>query len=187
MALTELLVHRTPVSIGVVELDASVKEVHRAAAKASRHPIEADEGTQSTVSDNVHVEPLSVSIQGVVTNHPAEWIGTFDNSEKRAHDAHQELLDILLRGQLVTIKTSLLEYPDMILEELQIDRDADKGNALYLNATATMVRLVTLEEVDAAVRPVTQSTKSGGKKKAVEADTATSEGSQSALLKIFGG
>lgn len=187
MALTSLLVRRSPTSIGIVELDASVKEVHRASAKATRHPIEAEEGTQSSVSDNVRVEPLAVQIQGVVTNHPAEWVGAFDHTEKLAHDAHQDLLDVVLSGKLVTIKTSLLEYPDMVLEELQIDRDAEKGNALHLSATATMVRLVTLGETAAVARPVAKSTKNKGKKPAAEADASTEAGSRSAAAKLFFG
>lgn len=186
MALTELIFKRTPVSIGVVELDASVQESHRASAKATRHPIEAEAGSQSSVSDNVNVDPLSVQIQGIVTNHPAEWALLFEHSEKQAHEAHQDLLEALLGAKLITIKTSLMEYPDMVLEELQVTRDKDKGNALYLTATATMMRLVTLEETERA-RPVTKSTKNAGKKNTTETDATTSSGSQSTAAKFFFG
>lgn len=186
MALTELIFGITPAEIGLVTLDASVSEVHTATATVTRHPVEAEQGTQSAVSDNVQVDPLSVQIDGLVTNHPAEWLGTFDSSETRDVQAHLELLTTLLTGTLITVKTTLFEYDDMVLEQLQITRDKDKGNALYLKAAATQVRLVTLEE-SAGQRPVSRSTRQGGKQAASPADANTSTRSSSTLNKILRG
>jgi hypothetical protein len=175
MAFTELIFKPTPASIGVVTLDASVRESHTATAKATRHPIEAEAGSQSDVSDHVQVDPLMVEIEGVVTNTPVEWLGGASSvgSKDLAQEAHQELLDTLLRGRLVTVTTTLLEYPNMVLEGLKVERDKDKANALHLIATAVMVSLVELEEdAGAGARPVTKSTKRKGTKKKTEATAA---------------
>jgi len=185
MGLTEILLPRTPTSIGVVELDASVRELHTASAKVTRHPVESEQGWQSDVSDHVQIDPLSVQIEGVVTNTPAEWVVFIGPMpQNRAFNAHQDLLYSLLAGELVTIKTSLLEYPNMVIESLQITRDAEKGNALYLNATATMVSLVTLEETE-AIRTTEKSTKDHGKKPAGAASGEVSGGAKSFLKKLF--
>jgi len=186
MALTEIIFAIEPAKIGFVTLDASVRELHQASATVTRHPIEAEQGSQSDVSDHVKVDPLSIQIQGVVTNHPAEWLSAFfDSSESADVQAHLELLTTLLTGTLITVSTTLFEYENMILERFQVTRDAEKGNALYLDATATQVSLVTLEETEAQ-RPVNESTKSSGKKNATEADATTEAGSISALAKFVG-
>jgi hypothetical protein len=187
MALTELIFKITPAEIGLVALDASVEEVHSASATVTRHPVEAEQGTQTDVSDNVQIDPVTIQIQGVVTNHPAEWLGTFDNSETRDVQAYLELLTTLLTGTLITVTTTLLEYDDMVLERLQVTRNKEKGNALYLDATATQVRLVTLEEsaVEAGQRPVSQSTRNGGAKSAKPADAATSTKSSLGFKALF--
>jgi hypothetical protein len=93
------------------------------------------------------------------------------------------LLTTLLTGTLITIKTTLMDYDDMVLESLEITRNKDKGNALYLNATAVQVRLVTLQESEAA-RPVDQSTKNRGKKSTKAADSSTASGTRSFLKSV---
>lgn len=188
MALTEIIFGITNAKIGVVELDASIRELHRGSATVTRHPIEAEAGSQSSVSDHVHVDPISIQIEGMVTNTPAEWLaGITGTEENRDIAAHQELLDDLLTGRLVTIVTTLLEYPNMVLESLEVARDAAKGNALHLSANATMVRLVTLSETEGAIRPVSNSTRNGGRTATEGADTATAEaaGLQSAAFKAI--
>jgi hypothetical protein len=178
MAITELIFKPTPVTIGVVKLDASVREQHTASANATRHPIEAEQGSQADVSDHVRVDPLTVEIEGVVTNTPADWFMTDPKWGKdRAQEAYQKLVDSLTLGALVTIKTSLREYKNMVLESLRIERGATKSNALYFNATATEVALVELETVPQAgkPRPVDKATNKKGTKTKTEASAASKE------------
>lgn len=188
MALTELIFQVTPAQIGSVVLDASVKEVHTASAKATRHPVESEDGSTLEISDNIQIDPLQLQIDGVVTNTPAEWLGTSFEDHDLAQSAHQELLDNLLTGKLITITTTLLEYPNMVLENLQVNRDAQKGNALYFSASAKMVTLVTLEEtaVGDQARPVTESTKASGTQ-ATKATTETTKTSALSKWLGFGG
>lgn len=187
MGLTEIIAKTKQVEVGLVTLDAAVREIHTSAATVTRHPIEAEQGTQSAVSDNVKVEPDSIQIEGVVTNHPTELIGTFDNSETRDVQAYLELITTLQTGTLIEVKTTLREYFDMVIERVSVTRDKDRGNALYVDLTATNVRLVELEETEtSATRPPAQSTKSGGKKAATPADATTDASSTSLLGKLAG-
>jgi hypothetical protein len=54
--------------IGDVWIDVSVRESHEVTADVTRHPVE--EGTD--ISDHIRPEPRTISIEGLVTNHPLE-------------------------------------------------------------------------------------------------------------------
>lgn len=151
-------------AFGVVTLDAAVRQLHKASARVTRHPIEAEAGSQSDVSDNVQVDPLSIQIEGVITNAPADFLGFVQTGgADLAQEAHQELLEKVLTGQIVTVVTSLLEYPSMVLEDVEVTRDKDKADALYFTAKATQVSLVTMEEIAISVTADGGATKSKGK------------------------
>lgn len=58
----------THVEIGEVWIDVSVRESHEITAEVSDHPVE----TGSNVTDHVRPLPRTISIDGIVTNHPLE-------------------------------------------------------------------------------------------------------------------
>lgn len=185
MGLTEIVFQIAPAQVGSITLDASVRENHVATAKVTRHPIQAEEGSQSSVTDHVIVDPLSITIDGVISGHPAEvassLVALFAGGGKDpVKDAHQTMLDDLLTGRLVTVITSLMEYPNMVLESVNVVREAKTGNSLHFTATATMVNLVTLETIDVEVKAPTRTTKRGGKKPKKE---VTGQKKQSFLIK----
>lgn len=164
MALTELLLSIEPASIGVITLDASVREVHRASSRATDHPVEAEgTGVADVVSDHIKVDPRIISIDGVITNTPAEVAGLLqlDGAFDPAGDAFKQFLEDLQGKRLVAVVTSLETLQDVVLEEIVVQRDADKGNALFFSATGKQIRKVTTETVEV---PVLGATKSGGKK-----------------------
>lgn len=53
-------------SIGTVVVDASVNEVHSLPATVTEHPVEQG----ADVTDHVRLQPLSLTIQGLITNNP---------------------------------------------------------------------------------------------------------------------
>ena len=166
MALTELLLSTRLASIGAVTLDASIKELHRASARATDHPVEA-EGTDDpdVVSDHIRVDPRVISIEGVVTNTPAEVAGLLsaavDGNYDPAGDAFKQFLEDLRGKRLVAVVTTLETLTDVVLEEVSVQRDADKGNALFFSATGKQIRKVTTETVEV---PILGATKRAGKK-----------------------
>jgi len=148
-------------AFGVVTLDAAVRQLHKASAHVTRHPIEAEAGSQSDVSDHVQVDPLSIQIEGVITNTPADFLGfNQTGGADLAQEAYQELLGKLLTGQIVTVVTSLMEYPNMVLESVEVTRDKDNANSLHFSATATQITLVTMQEI--AMKAPAAATKAKG-------------------------
>ena len=175
MGLTELIFRGpTKASIGLVELDASVKEVHRIGAKVTRHPIEADPGKPSDISDHVQVDPLSIQIDGVVSGTPVIF-AAFLRLQGRdpVGEAHEKFLSTVLKGKIVTVVTTLKRYEDFVLERVEITRDAGKGNALFFSAQAVALALVSSEKIDLSQqRPPKLSTKGGGSSPAAASTTA---------------
>lgn len=170
--------------VGVITLDASVRELHRATAKATRRPVEAAKGEQGDISDHVLIEPLTVQIEGVISNYPVELLASLVyGGQDRAVAAYGELLYRLVNGKLCTIVTTLNTYENMILELVEVPRDAGKGNALYFNATASQIRLVQLQ-TEASTRPVKRATRAGG---ASPAHAVEKPGLISGAAKLFGG
>lgn len=155
VGLTRLLFRSKPAEIGAVQLDASVREVHNLRAKVTKHPVE-QEGTDSpsVISDHVFIEPVTISIEGVISNWPAVYggavrallTGGFDKADK----AYKQFEEHLKKKQLLDVVTTLKTYKNMILENVTVNRDAAKGNALYFSATATQVTFVTLETTAAS-------------------------------------
>lgn len=146
MALAELLFGKTNAEIDSIVVDASISEKHTRRAKATRHPVE--EG--SDVSDHVKVEPAELTIEGQVSNHPATLGGgTFAGGPNRAEDAYTELCAIVDGKRLVTIITTLDRYDDMVLENLQVPRDASLGNTVRFTCSATQIRMVSAKTIGA--------------------------------------
>jgi hypothetical protein len=161
----ELKFRQPPASIGDLLLDASVKESHHVRAKATRHPVENAEGEPATVSDHVLLEPLSLQIDGIITNTPVMFLaGVFSASSDPVHDAYMELETNVLTGRIVTVTTSLRVYENMVLESVEITRDVSKANALHFSATATQITLVNTEDWSSSTtRPAPRATRAAGK------------------------
>lgn len=180
MGLTELIFGITPVEVqqpglgvfGSVVLDACVKEVHSASAQVSRHPIESGFG-QSDVGDHVAVAPVTVQLEGVISNYPAEFgASLFYLGLDRAQDAYYELIFKVLEGRFCTIVTTLETYEDMIIESFVVNRDVGKANALFFSLTAVKVALVALKGEITGIKLESQATKQAGVKAKAAADSA---------------
>lgn len=183
MGLTELIFRGpNPAEIGALILDASVRERHSASATATRHPIESDGEGLDEITDHIQRDPISLQIEGVVSNTPAESLsaivdlfsgGGFD----RVKQAHDLLWEDVLTGKLVKIVTTLKVYENMVLEKVDIVRDAKKGHALFFSAVATEIEIASLVEfeVETQQRPVPQSTKKAGKVDAKVANDSVQE------------
>lgn len=203
MALTELIFGQKGVifSIGrelspyaTITLDASINEVYTQEATATEHPVEPEDGETSVISDHVHVKPLTLQIEGVVSNTPAIFAGALQaklaGSFDPAGDAYKAFLEGLQGRMIVAIETSLgRPYKNMILESITVTRNAKSGNALYATLKAKQVRFVETSTV-AAVKAPTAATKNVGRKPAAAAaatDTAQSQSLLSSLLSAIGG
>jgi len=138
----------------------------------TEHPVEAEPGLPSVVSDNVRIDPVRLAIDGVVTDTPVTLLGFADAAQAVADsgdydpsgDAYRDLKDALTFAESVTVVTSLETYDNMAFTSLSVTRNKGKSNAIYFRAELQQVRKVTLREEEVAVRLPKKSKKTTGKK-----------------------
>lgn len=128
------------VTIDGYVIDAAPTEEHEFPNEVTEHPVE--EG--ANVADHVIILPDVVTIEGVVSDTPIA--PTSLQRTPNALPSDQAL--VLLKGlrdsrRLTTIQTSLRVFQDVVLENLNVPRDARTGEALRFTATFRQVRLVT--------------------------------------------
>ncbi len=173
-----------------ISLDASVREVHSVQGEVSEHPVE--KGVD--IVDNYRVLPRQLQIDGVVTNSPLDTqfpgaslinsaIGVINGSKAPIDIAFQEFGRFFDDAVVLTITTSLLDYPNMVLTGLEVTRDADNANKLTFSASAREIIFVKTEEGEAFTlpdSPLGQSAQSAGK--ATNSSANTAQATESSLL-----
>lgn len=182
MALTEIVFGGgNQASIGLVTLDASVQETHGKSAKVTEHPVEDG----STISDHIISQPDTISINGIVSNHPLVYLASFNApsplqndlapASERAELAFAELERVMTAGELVDVVTTFKEYESMAIESIEVTRDAARGNSMDATIRLRQVITATIETV-AVPQPETagnQAVRSKGKKPPAEASPQT--------------
>lgn len=188
MALT-LLFKTKRTRIDTLELDAAISEAHSGTNEVTDHPVEDG----ADITDHVRVKPDTVTIEGIISNTPviagnARFEGGLETSEQngvlvvsgvgadslddaRAESAYQQLLKIKEDRLPVVIVTSLRQYERMILERLNVPRDARIGSALRFSATFREVRTVASQRVSVTL-PKARDKVRGGKKTGTQAPPA---------------
>jgi len=121
-------------------IDASLRENHTYPNEVTSEPVESG----ADITDHVLVKPIEVTIEGVVSDTP-----TGDAADARgvdtvpSEDALQILEGISNNREPVVIESSLRVFEDMVLENLDIPRDARTGAALQFAARFRQIILVT--------------------------------------------
>lgn len=132
MSLT-LLLNRTKPTIGALELDASVSELHDRSVRKTRNP--RQDGTIST--DHAQLDPKRIQIVGVITNTPDVFGAAFRpslNDSDRHKAAWQTLEEIRVARDLIDVFTTLDSYRNMMLVRLSAPRTAGNTNGLQFTA-----------------------------------------------------
>lgn len=134
--------------LGELSIDAVIKEGHELKAKVSEHPTESG----ASFGDHVSLEPVSLQIEGIISNTPMTLIGltavrSLDNyihnrSNDRAAEAFKKLEAIFAQREPINIVTSLKDYDNMVLESLSIERAGETRESLHFRATAKQIRIV---------------------------------------------
>lgn len=149
------------------ELDVAVSEDHSFEADVTEHPVEIG----ADVSDHVRARPVTVTIEGIVSDTPIGGIadrrgdrladvGVITVSASAAGPGPLQFKpsdDMLAwfdamreRREPVEIRTSLRTYENMMLRSLSIPRSATNGDALRF--TATFVQIIIVENERTLVR-----------------------------------
>lgn len=91
----------------ISELDFVVSEMHNISASVTNKPVE----NQKFITDNVYIEPKTLSLTAFVSGDPDE---DYSYGE-RTMDIWQKLDDLVKSKKTVDVYTNLLYYEDMIL------------------------------------------------------------------------
>ena len=135
-------------TVGLLEFDCSLAETHTEDAEVTDHPVELG----ATISDHIRTLPVSVEINGLITNTPLVYLASlFAKSPVKmdlsfpVHDrvdaAYKKLIELKDGGALIDVVTSLRTYSDMAITSISVSRDAANGNVL--NCTVALREIKT--------------------------------------------
>lgn len=117
--------------IGAVFLDATLSETHNFVARVSSFPIEYN----FSISDHVVIEPISLSIRGLVSDTPLNILSAFN----RSIDSFNALLNVFNRKERLTVVTGIRVYRNMLITNLNIPRDVGTGQSLTFDIALQQV------------------------------------------------
>jgi hypothetical protein len=109
-----------------------------------------------------------------------------NGAKDRVKDAYTQLLQDILTGAIVTVVTTLEELPNMVLEKVEVTREAKSGTSLVLSASATQITVATLETITVTASAAGQTTtKAGGKTPTKTPPPAAETNARSGLAKVL--
>jgi hypothetical protein len=139
--------------LGELVVDAFILETHSFSSEITEHPIESG----SSIVDHVHNKPVSLSIDGIISNTPMSLVGltAFDSAARyfsgESNDfatmAFEKIEDIFAKRMPITIATSLKTYHKMVLETLSIERGVGAHESLHFTCTAKQIRFAHQEQI----------------------------------------
>lgn len=121
-----------------IEWDASESETHSLSSQVTMHPVEQG----SDVSDHVIHKPTRLTLKLLQTNHPIYKNPYYDLGPDRVGRTFDALDELRLFAVPFEVVTSLRRYENMLIESIEVDRNAKTGQALSVSVSLTQVRLV---------------------------------------------
>ena len=193
MAINLLFGRKNPGKIGDLQLDATLAENHQYNSEVTSYPVE----NGSTITDNVRKLPIRVSVNGFVSNSPVRYLAGALGSKVRNEEnanyvelARDFLIDLYDNPQEITLETGLKQYPNMIMETLNIPRNQVSQDAIRFNAEFVQIEKAISETVEIANvdREIAESQTNTGRDSTKGASTAQeSKGSSILNNFLFGG
>lgn len=152
---------KAPVRVGALAIDAMVKESHEFKRAVTQYPVE--EGAD--ITDHVRHEPSSLTIEGVITNHPTTYssvVSQFfydiasgkertltETAATRVSGAWDMLMEMIGETetydvapkvmQPISVVTSMKLYQEMVITNITITRDTPE-EALRFSMSLQKIR-----------------------------------------------
>jgi hypothetical protein len=128
-----------------LEVDVSIKETHKSAVDVTDHAVEQG----IAVSDHARPKPEEITIDGMITNAPTtagagvpyQLLGTTPSAP--ADVARQFMRDLHDHPRILSVITESWTYTDMVMTELNEERESKIGDVFQFSATFKHVRQVT--------------------------------------------
>lgn len=132
-----------------IDFDATLEEVHDWQNEVTLNPVE--EG--SPVTDHVIEKSDKLKLNGTITNSPlrgplaGQYFGG-DTSSPRTQLAFDQLYALLKKREKVTVYTKHKVYSDMVIQTLNLPRNAQIGDEVQFTMELIHVRFVKTQLVD---------------------------------------
>jgi hypothetical protein len=133
-----------------IELDIIVIESAQTTSRLTENPVEQG----ANVNDHIIIEPMTFTVEGVVSNSSSTTIGqftqvpsVFNQDSSKAKEAWNDLLELQASRQPFTLVQGLREYNNIVILSLNESQDKDTSNGLFFTATMKEVILVGVEPV----------------------------------------
>ena len=164
--------------ISVIPIDVTQVETHTFNHTITRKPVQ-DGGV---ISDNILIEPDSVTIQGIFTDQTAfgatdEMITSIiDGVDRRTNmptweDKLAKLHEIRKMREPFTLVTSLGTYKNMFFDgPITVNRDLTTSDALFFTATLTGINIIASRTTQVPASAMTDEKNGGAKKMAPKKD-----------------
>ncbi len=139
MSFTQLI-FRKGNYLSTVELDVVITESTTATARMTEHQIESG----AIVSDHIIVDPMSHSMEGVVSNISSTIFGQSlpKIGIKKAQEAWEALLKVMADKEPFFLRQGIKTYPNTVLLSLTGRQDKDTSNGLFFSATMKQLIMV---------------------------------------------
>ena len=136
--------------IGEIKLDIIVSETTNTSSTITSNPVE----NGSDVNDNIIINPMSFTINGVVSDNKVYPFGGFNKSSKilagvdfsnvstPSKEAWEELLELQASRVPFSLVTNLKKYSNVVIESLSTTQDKDTSNSLHFVANLKEIILV---------------------------------------------
>lgn len=156
-AARSLITSGTNSRIGDVVIDASINEVIQYSSSITEHPIE----DKTALSDHIFKQPLTVKIEGHITDTPIKIMGLFETplqknslsslisniktalpfheTDKPSQQAYLALKALYTDRCLISVVTKLETFSDMAISSLNFTNDTDTGGRLSFAAELVQV------------------------------------------------
>lgn len=128
-----------PVRINDLEFDALMEESRKFDAEVPQYSVE----TGFSVSDSIMLNAEKLDMTLFVSNSPVTWAEIHTPSPDRVTQVCDQLEEIYLSRQLVTITTSFRVYEDMAITSLELKKSADPGYAREIPISFQKIRVTT--------------------------------------------
>ena len=138
MSLTRLLFGRSPKkTIGSIEVDAFVTEIHTRTSELTKYPVE--DGTD--ISDHIINMPVELSVEGRISPAAVNLLQVRRQSNRHI-TAFEEINLLIDNKELVTVVTGLKTYDDMHIKSFNVDRNSSNGSVLDFTMMLDQARKV---------------------------------------------
>ncbi len=146
-----------------IEFDAVLTESHRSAAEITDHPVE--NGVDLT--DHIRRTAEELRLTGVVTDDPlvkdrsteATAASTGGDPGQRAGSAYNFLIQTKDQTKLVNVVTKLRNYRNMVIQTLNVTRDAQTSRILQAEIGLREILIAVTEQVTAPEPAITAAPK----------------------------